>query len=159
GDTKVAYYRALRKAGVTAETIPSISFSSPQPGLAWRDIAGDYTAWNYFETVATPANQRFLDRLHARFGPQRKAFDAMEASYVGVQLWAQAVRAAGSTDPVAIRQALAGQRFPAPQGDVLIDPETFHTWKTVRIARIDARGTAEIVWTSGEPVAPIPFPP
>ncbi len=40
GDSKVAYYRALRRAGVTADKVPSISFSSPQPGLAARDVAG-----------------------------------------------------------------------------------------------------------------------
>ena len=49
GDSKVAYYRALRRAGVTSDKVPSMSFSSPQPGLAARDIAGDYAAWNYFD--------------------------------------------------------------------------------------------------------------
>jgi urea transport system substrate-binding protein len=158
GDSKVAYYRALRRAGVTADKVPSISFSSPQPGLAARDVAGDYAAWNYFESIDSPANRAFVARFRARFGPQRSLSDPLEASYLGVHLWAQAVRAAGNDDVAAIRRALAGQRFQAPEGEVQVDPETQHLWKTVRIARITATGAAEIVWSSGAPVRPVVFP-
>jgi WD40 repeat protein len=135
-----------------------MSFSSPEPGLAARSIAGDYAAWNYFESIDSPANRDFVARFRAKFGPQRLLSDPLEASYLGVHLWAQAVRAAGSDDPAAIRRALSGQRFQAPEGEVRVDPETHHLWKTARVARITSKGTAEVVWSSAEPVRPIPFP-
>jgi urea transport system substrate-binding protein len=158
GDSKVAYYRALRRAGITPDKIPSVSFSSPQPGLATRDVAGDYAAWNYFESIDSSANRAFVARFRAKFGPQRTLSDPLEASYLGVYLWAQAVQAAGREDVAAIRRALCGQRFQAPEGEVRVDPDTQHLWKTARVARITSKGAAQIVWTSGEPVRPVPFP-
>ena len=158
GDSKVAYYRALRAVGITPDVVPSMSFSSQQPGLAARDIAGDYAAWNYFESIDSPTNHAFVARFRDKFGPQRVLSDPLEASYLGVHLWAQAVRAAGSDDVAAIRRALRGQRFQAPEGEVRLDPETQHLWKTPRVARITSKGTAEIVWSSSEPVRPDPFP-
>jgi hypothetical protein len=94
----------------------------------------------------------------AEFGPQRTLSDPLEASYLGVHLWAQAVQAAGREDVAAIRRALCGQRFHAPEGEVRVDPDTQHLWKTARVARITSKGTAQIVWMSAEPVRPVPFP-
>ena len=39
-----------------------------------------------------------------------------------------------------------------------MDPDTQHLWKTARVARITSKGTAQIVWNSGEPIRPVPFP-
>jgi urea transport system substrate-binding protein len=158
GDSKVAYYRTLRRFGITSAKVPTMSFSSAQPGLAVKDIAGDYAAWNYFESIDSPTNHAFVERFRAKFGPQRLLSDPLEASYVGVHLWAQAVRAAGKADAAAIRAAMAGQGLSAPQGQVHVDAKTQHLWQTARVARISSTGTAEVVWTSGEPVEPVPFP-
>ncbi len=133
GDGKVAYYRALRRAGLTSDKVPSMSFSSQQPGLIARERAGDYAAWNYFESIDSPANRTFIARFRARFGPQRLLSDPMEASYLGVHLWARAVEAAGrderGRDPPA---PLLDQRFQAPEGEVRVDPETQHCFKKHR---------------------------
>jgi urea transport system substrate-binding protein len=83
----------------------------------------------------------------------------MEASYFGVHLWAQAVAAAGSDDVRAIRQALKNQSFQAPEGLVRIDPQTQHTWKTVRIGKMTDDGNFEIIYCSEGPIRPIPYPP
>jgi urea transport system substrate-binding protein len=84
--------------------------------------------------------------------------DPMEAAYVGVHLWAQAVTAAGSADPMAVRDKLGDQSYPAPEGVVAIDPDTQHVYKTVRIGRVRADGQFDIVWESGRPIRPEPFP-
>ena len=77
---------------------------------------------------------------------------------VGVDLWAQAVEAAGTTDAPGIRQALRNQRFYAPGGPVRIDSENQHTWKTMRLGRIVEGGQFEIVWSSEKPIRPEPYP-
>src|SRR5262249_24508342 len=123
-----------------------------------RDVAGDYAAWNYFESIDSPANRAFVARFRARFGPQRSLSDPLEASYLGAHLWAQAAQAAGSDEAGAGRRALGGQRVQAPEGEVRVDAETQHLWKTARVARITGGGAAEVVWSSGEPVRPVPFP-
>jgi urea transport system substrate-binding protein len=162
GDSKVAFYRALRKAGISPERIPTISFSNPGQELrsvGVQEMSGDFAAWNYFPTIETPQNQVFVDRFRARYGPQRLPTDPTEASYVGVHLWAQAVAAAGSDEVRAIRQAIKNQSFQAPEGLVRIDPQTQHTWKTVRIGKMTDDGHFEIIYCSEGPIRPIPYPP
>lgn len=130
GDRNVPFTRALRSAGVTAERLPTIHFSASEielRSLSPRETAGDFAAWNYFQNLDRPENLAFVQRFQARYGRQRVTGDPMEAAYVGVHLWAQAVEAADSEDPQAIRQALRGQSFCGPGGIVRIDPENLHT--------------------------------
>lgn len=161
GDSNTAFFRELRKAGITPEKIPTISFSigeSELRNLNVKQMVGDLAAWNYFQSVDTPENKAFLDHFHARYGPQRVVNDPMESSYSAVKLWAQAVEAAGSTEPEKIHAAAAGQKLTAPQGPVRIEPDNFHTDKTPRIGRIKPDGQFELVWTDLKPEIPEPFP-
>ena len=45
--------------------------------------------------------------------------DPMEATYVGINMWKQAVEKAGTTDVDKVRDAMAGQTFAAPSGYTL----------------------------------------
>jgi urea transport system substrate-binding protein len=162
GDSNRAFFRALRAAGITPAKIPTVSFSIAEPELRYlsvKDMVGDYAAWNYFQSIDQPRNRAFIKLFQPMYGPVRETSDPMEAGYFGVHLWAQAVRAAGSDDVRAIRKAMMGQEYDAPGGPVRIDPETQHTWKTVRLGRIIEGGQFEIVWSSEKPVRPVPFPP
>lgn len=161
GDSNVAFFRALRAAGVTPEKIPTVSFSISETELQHldpRSMAGDYAAWNYFQSLDTPENKRFVEAFRKTAGPQAVTSDPVEAAYFGVHLWAQAVREAGTADPAAVRRAIRGQGFAAPEGLVYVDGDTQHTWKTVRIGRIREDGQFDIVWASRKPVRPLPFP-
>jgi urea transport system substrate-binding protein len=161
GDTNIAFFRALRAAGLLSEKVPTISFSISEEelsSLSTKDIAGDYAAWNYFNAVDRPQNRAFVKRLQARYGTQRIASDPMEAAYFGVHLWARAVADANSVDVRAIRQAATRQEFDAPEGLVRIDPVTQHTSKVFRVGRITAAGRFEVVYSSEVSIAPIPYP-
>lgn len=124
-----------------------------------QNVAGNYAAWNYFQSIQRLENRTFLSRLHATYGASRVAADPMEAAYVGVHLWALAVNEAQSIEADAVRRVLGGQSYPAPQGVVYVDPDTQHTWKIVRIGRIRPDGQFDVVWDSGKPVQPVPYPP
>jgi urea transport system substrate-binding protein len=161
GDANVAFFRELRHARAQPSELPTISFSIDENLLSTvndRDIAGDYAAWNYFQCIDRPQNHSFVQRFRERYGPGLATTDPMEAAYFGVHLWAQAVRQAGSDDVKAIRQAMAGQTFDAPGGNVRIDAATGHTWKTVRIGRILDDGSFKIVFSSERPIQPLPYP-
>lgn len=162
GDSNLAFFRALRTAGLTPEKLPTISFSIEEEELRQLDaseIAGDYAAWNYFQSVASDENTAFIASFRQKYGPQRVVTDPMESAYFGVKLWAQAVAEAGSTDVRKIRHAMLSQRMLAPGGNVRIDPATQHTFKTPRIGRIQPSGQFEVVWTATKPEAPMPYPP
>ena len=161
GDSNLSFFAELRKAGITPQSVPTISFSVEEETLRQLDVSamvGDYAAWNYFQSVESPENQQFVSSFRAKYGPQRVLTDPMEAAYFGVKLWAKAVADAKSTDVSEIRRAMLNQRMRSPGGDVRIDAATQHTFKTPRIGRVLADGQLEVVWTAAKPVAPEPFP-
>jgi urea transport system substrate-binding protein len=121
-------------------------------------MVGDYAAWNYFQRLPGEVNRAFVDRFRRRYGPNRVTDDPIEAAYVGVLLWAQAVTDAGSPEPEGVRREIRGQSLLAPGGLVYVDGENQHTWKAVRLGRIRRDGQFDIVWDSRKPVRPIPYP-
>jgi len=158
GDSNIAFFRTLRAAGITPATIPTLSFSIGENELRNLDICGDYAAWNYFQTIERRENQAFLESFRSRYGPQRVTSDPMEAAYVGVNLWAQAVTEAGSVEPSEVRAALRHQSFNAPEGVVHIDPDNQHTWKTIRIGKVREDSQFEVIYSSEKPIRPEPYP-
>ncbi len=162
GDSNLPFFAELRKAGITPQSVPTISFSVEEETLRQLDVSaivGDYAAWNYFQSVESPENQQFVSSFRAKYGPQRVVTDPMEAAYFGVKLWAKAVADAKSTDVSEIRRAMLNQRMRSPEGDVRIDAATQHTFKTPRIGRVLADGQFEVVWTAAKPEPPSPYPP
>jgi urea transport system substrate-binding protein len=162
GDSNIAFFTALRQAGITSEVIPVISFSINETEfqtLGPELLSGDYAAWTYFQTVENERNSRFVEAFRERFGDDRVVTDPMEAAYTGVYLWATAVQKTRSFDPAVVRTALGGLSFAAPQGPVSLDSRTQHLWKSVRIGQFHPDGRIHVVWSSPKPVRPLPYPP
>lgn len=160
GDSNVAFFLHLREAGVKPEDLPVMSVSVAEEevrAIGPSNIAGHLVVWNYFETVDTPENRKFVKAYKARYGENRVTDDPIEAAYLGVYLWKQAVEKAGSTDVVKVRAAAKNIEFAAPSGKVKIDAQTQHIWKTVRIGKVRVDGQIEEIWNSGAPVQPDPF--
>jgi urea transport system substrate-binding protein len=160
GDTNVTFFRALRAAGVKANATPTISFSIGEQGLrslTANDLAGDYGAWTYFQSVATPENDAFVKSFREKY-PLDAISDPMETAYVGVKLWAAAVSETRSLDPKKIRREMLNQRLKGPGGDVRLDSDNQYCYRTPRIARIGADGKFHIVWTAPAPVRPEAYP-
>jgi urea transport system substrate-binding protein len=161
GDTNVAFFRALRRAGVAPPGAPTLSFTVSEEelsGLAPGEVIGHYASANYFQGIDLPQNQRFLRLVRSRYGPEKIVTDPMQTAYALVHLWAQALQAAGTDDVRAVRQAMKGQKYDSPQGPVTIDPETLHTVQVVRVGRINDRGRFEEAFVSPQPIPPTPFP-
>jgi urea transport system substrate-binding protein len=129
------------------------------PALAERKLIGHMVAWNYLHTLDTPENHALIAEWRDFVGdPQATTNDPMEASWIGFQLWVQAVTAAGTTEVQAVRRALAGRTIRAPSGfDVKFDAETQHLHKPAMIGRFDAHNVIEPVWVSNGLLAPEPW--
>jgi len=161
GDSNVAFFKELRAAGISPDKIPTMSFSIAEDELrilSAENMIGDYAAWNYFQSIQTEENSRFVIAFKRRYGPLRVTDDPMEAAYLGVRLWAQAVLDAGTDDVNTVRKAVKKQSLCAPEGIVCIEAENQHTWKTVRIGKIMRDGQFNIVWSSEIPIRPVPYP-
>ncbi|MEA5549847.1 urea ABC transporter substrate-binding protein [Anabaena cylindrica UHCC 0172] len=161
GDSNIAFFKALRQAGISSDIIPTISFSIAEEelkSLPNKDVVGDYAVWNYFQNINNSKNSEFIQNFKKKYGENRVTSDPIEAGYFGVYLWAQAVKAAGIDEVNIIREYIKDQSFKAPEGVVYIDANNQHTWKTVRVGKIQSDGQFKIVWNSGKPIRPIPYP-
>jgi urea transport system substrate-binding protein len=161
GGSNIAFYKQLRGAGVTSDALPVMSFSLAEAevqAIGPALVAGDYAARNYFMSIDTPRNHAFVTRFRERFGDAYVTTAPMEAAYFGVLAWAKAVEEAGSTDYRDYHASLLGQSLAAPSGIIFIDPATQHTWRTVLIGRVQPDGNFDIVWSSGRPIRPVPYP-
>ena len=84
----------------------------------------------------------------------------MEATYVGINMWKQAVEKAGSTDVDKVRVAMAGQEFKAPSGYTLkMDAENHHLQKPVMIGEIRGDGQFDVVYKTPKVIKAEPWSP
>ncbi len=161
GDSNIAFFREIRSNGITPDECPTISFSIGEDELRNLDpaqAAGDYAAWNYFQNIPSKINQDFVNRYQEKYGQDRVTDDPIEAGYIGVYLWAQAVTDARTDNIDKVRQAFKKQSLIAPEGRVHVDPDNQHIWKIVRVGKVRKDGQFDIVWSSIKPIQPIPYP-
>ncbi|HEY9736477.1 MAG TPA: urea ABC transporter substrate-binding protein [Trichocoleus sp.] len=159
GDSNVAFFKQLQGAGLTADKYPVMSVSIAEEEvrqIGKEFLLGQYASWNYFQTVESPENEKWVSDFKAEYGDDRVTNDPMEAAYIMVYLWKQAVEKAGSFDIPAVREAAYGQTFAAPEGTVTMAPN-HHISKTVRIGQVRDDGLFDIVWSTEGPVDPVPW--
>lgn len=159
GDSNAHFFAALEQAGLS--NLPLVSFSVAEAGMKiWSGarLTQHYAVWSYFQSLPGEKNRRFVAAYQARFGIDRRTCDRTEASYIGLHLWVQAAREAGSAEPAKVQRTILRQTLLAPEGMVAIDPDNRHLWKTPRIGKVRPDGQFDIVWDAGQPQAPAPFP-
>lgn len=150
GDANVPFYKELANQGIKAEDIPVVAFSVGEEELAGIDTAplvGHLAAWNYFQSVESDANSAFIEKWHAFIGDEsRVTNDPMEATYIGFNMWKQAVEQAGTTDVDAVRQAMYGQEVANLTGGTAVMNTNHHLSKPVLIGEVQDDGQFDIVW-------------
>ncbi|MGF1458434.1 MAG: urea ABC transporter substrate-binding protein [Leptolyngbyaceae cyanobacterium] len=159
GDSNVAFFKQLQGAGMGPDKYPvmSVSIAEEEVRQIGKEFLIDHhAAWNYFQTVETPENEKWVADFKAEYGDDRVTNDPMEAAYIMVYLWKQAVEEAGTTDIPAVREAAYGQTFAAPEGQVTMNPN-HHISKTVRIGQVRDDGLFDIVSSTDGPVDPVPW--
>ena len=170
GDSNVPFYKELGNAGLKATDVPVVAFSVGEEelrGVDTKPLLGHLAAWNYFESVKNPVNTAFIkqwkDYAVAKKLPNPTTVvtnDPMEATYVGIHMWKQAVEKAKSTDTDKVIAAMAGQTFKSPSGFTLtMDPTNHHLHKPVMIGEIKGDGQFNVVWKTKGPVRAQPWSP
>ncbi len=170
GDSNVPFYKELANQGLKAQDIPVVAFSVGEEelrGIDAKPLVGHLAAWNYFMSIENAENKRFIDQWKAYVkaknlpdGDKRVTNDPMEATYIGIMMWAHAVEQAGTTDIDAVRQAVGGQVVKAPSGfDIKMDGPNHHLHKPVYIGEIKADGQFHVVWKTEGPIRAMPWSP
>jgi urea transport system substrate-binding protein len=150
GDANVPFYKELGNQGIKATDIPVVAFSVGEEELAGVDtkpLVGHLAAWNYFESVKSKANEDFIARWKAfTKNPKRVTNDPMEAHVIGFNMWVEAVKKAGTTDPDKVIDALPGIKVPNLTGGTAEMLPNHHITKPVFIGEIRADGQFNVVF-------------
>jgi urea transport system substrate-binding protein len=170
GDSNVPFYKELGNAGLKAKDVPVVAFSVGEEelrGVDTKPLVGHLAAWNYFMSIKNPDNTAFIkkwsDYAKAKKLPgadKPLTNDPMEATYIGINMWKQAVEKAKSTDTDKVIAAMAGQTFKAPSGITSkMDEKNHHLHKSVFIGEVKADGQFNVVWKTPGPVKAKPWSP
>ncbi len=160
GDSNVAFFKQLKDAGISAQDLTTLSVSVAEEeirGIGAENMKGHLVSWNYYQTTDTPENKEFVEKYKEKYGADRVTDDPIEAAYIQVYLWAEAVEKAGSTDVDKVKEAAKGLEFKAPEGLVKIEGENQHLWKPVRIGEVQEDGLIKEIWSTKEAVKPDPY--
>ncbi|MEO6281432.1 urea ABC transporter substrate-binding protein [Roseateles sp.] len=159
GDSNRAFFDGLVAAALT--DLPLLSFTAAEPEM--RAYGGGrldrhFTAWSYLQSLPGAANTAFLARLRALNGADTQASDPAVSAYVGVQLWAAAVRELGSTQTEAVNANVLQQSVSAPHGYAAMDAQSRHLWRQLRIAQVRPDGQLAEVWQVPRLIRPASWP-
>jgi len=170
GDSNVPFYKELGNQGIKATDVPVVAFSVGEEelrGVDTKPLVGHLAAWNYFMSLKNPTNDAFKKEW-AAYAQAKKlpgadkplTNDPMEATYIGIHMWKQAVEKAKSTDTDKVIAAMAGQSFKAPSGFVAqMDEKNHHLHKPVFIGEVKADGQFNVVWKTPGPIKAKPWSP
>jgi urea transport system substrate-binding protein len=170
GDSNVPFYKELGNAGLKATDVPVVAFSVGEEelrGVDAKPLVGHLAAWNYFESLKNPENTQFI-KMYQDWAKKQKlpkaesvvTNDPMEATYIGIHMWKQAVEKAKTTDVNKVIAAVGGQSFKAPSGfTVKMDEKNHHLHKPVFIGEVRADGQFNVVWKTPGPVKAAPWSP
>ncbi len=167
GDSNVPFYKEFANQGLRSEQAPIMAYSVAEDELRGMDtsaLVGHLAAWNYFQSIESPANTRFVKafkeyckKANLPGGDKRVTDDPIEAAYFGVHVWKQAVEKAKSLEVDAVRKAVYGQTFAAPSGTIKMHEQNHHTYRPVLIGEILKNGQFKIVSRTKNLVEPEPW--
>jgi branched-chain amino acid transport system substrate-binding protein len=128
GAAHISFYRQWAAAGMNKQIpLASTTFGNEIVITSPEEHNGYIVAFAYLEGIDTPANKKFVETVHGKYGiPHMTELATM--TYHGMYLWANAVKKAGSVDRMKVIEALeSGASFDGPAGKTTIDPQTHHT--------------------------------
>ena len=151
GDANVPFYKELGNQKISAEDIPVVAFSVGEEelsGIDTKPLVGHLAAWNYFESINTPANKvhRRVARLHQESEADHQRSDG--SALHRFQPMGEGGEKAGSTDVDKVLAALPGSQTPNLTGGMAKVLPNHHITKPVYIGEVKADGQFNVVWKS-----------
>ena len=161
GDSNVAFFKQFNAAGMTAAKLPIISFSIAEQetvAIGAKLVAGHYAVWNYFQSLPTEANKKFIAAYRAKYGADAVMSDPMVHGYLDVYAWKAAVEKAKSFDPKAVRKAAPGIELDSAMGKTKFDSNG-SLYQKVFVGQAQPDAQFAVVWSTDDAVKPEPYDP
>lgn len=160
GESGSAFYTQFEAAGLSDKyTIASFIMDESFSTALGSAAVGTYASVNYFNSIESDANAKYLAAYGARFGEDKiKAVTAVgECMYNGVILLGESLKKCG--DDISTETILKNfddLTIEAPEGTVRIDPETHHIYCKARVGLVQPDGSIKTVYESEEVIKPEP---
>ena len=98
GDSNVPFYKELANQGLKATDIPVVAFSVGEEelrGIDTKPLVGHLAAWNYFMSIDTPENKKFIEEWKAYVKEKnlpeadKRVYQTIrwKATYIGIKMW------------------------------------------------------------------------
>ncbi|MEA1917278.1 MAG: transporter substrate-binding protein [Campylobacterota bacterium] len=165
GDSNMAFFKALKDANISIKDTPVFSLSLTQvevkeiaKELGIEAIEGSYATWGYFDSLEGKKNEELKKQFRKKFDNDIAITDPMHSAFLGVKLWAKSVDYMKKSDTSSVMNGIKGSSVDG-NGDVMFVSEIDnHTWRSVRIAKVDDEAILEVVWDTESIQEAKPFP-
>jgi urea transport system substrate-binding protein len=160
GGSNVAFYKQLTAAGINSKTQTLLALAVSEEelsGIGPENAAGFLSCMGYFQSIASPANARFVKSFKAKYGDRRVLGDTLACGYTSVYLWKLAAEKAGDFSVPKVVAASSDLSWNGPEGTIKIHKSNHHLWKHARIGEFQKDGQVKILYESPL-IEPNPFP-
>lgn len=160
GDSGTAFYTQFAAAGLSAKyTIASFIMDESFSTALGSAAANTYASVNYFNSIKSDANEKFLKAYGDKYGADKAASVTAvgEATYDAVNLLSLSLAKCG--DEITTENILKnfdGLSFDAPQGTITVDADNHHIYCKARIGLVKEDGTIETIYESDDVIKPEP---
>ncbi len=160
GDSGTAFYTQFAAAKLSDKyTIASFIMDESFSTVLGKAAVGTYASVNYFNSIDSDANRKFLKAYAAKYGDDKaKAVTAVgESTYDAVYLLSKSLEKC--KDDITTQSILANfdnLSFDAPQGTITVDPQTHHIYCKARIGQVEEDGSIAAVFESADAIKPEP---
>ena len=161
GSSNVGFIKAYYDAGLTAATTPiiSVSIAEEEAPAMGHEVTGHYASWNYFESLKTDTNPKFIDELEGLPQQQRRHLRP-DGGRLHLAVPVQGPRRGGRL----VRRRRGERRGEEEHhhvrrtgGHVTLERREPPHLKPGHIGQINANNQFDIVWASDKSIEPDPF--
>ncbi len=144
GAPNVTLTKQLRAAGVTLP-YGNLAVDEGTAKSMGGDAEGIFISASYVTSIDTPANQKFLAAMKAKFGDQLKTpNDLSVPEYEGVYAYKAAVEKVKSTKADEVIKALADVSVDGPRGTIQMNKER-HAPLTMYLGQVQGDGSVKVI--------------
>lgn len=141
GSNQLSYFGQAHAAGLRIPMASAINgpLLYEHKQLPSPSMANMYLGVNYMEELAGDTNADFVKMWRQQFPNEPYINQPAVDSYEGVHLYANAVAAAGTTEPEKVIQAIQTNDIctPSPEGNICLDRKTHHLEHRISIVKVN----------------------
>ncbi len=158
GNSSTPFYKDYSQYGMDPKKVPICGIASHESAIksVGESAVGCYASFDYFNSIDTPENRRFVEEYTRLFGTTTTVTNLAEGAYHGVYMLAKALENANSFSTEDIIAAASGMEFDSPAGKLRMDEVNHHCWLNTYIGKVQEDLTYKVIEASDGLVGPIP---